>query len=62
MKCPDCGNTNENEIYDADCEYCDGFGEVEESGEWIVCPDCDGDGTEWDTVECGKCGCIWSIE
>ena len=53
MHCPKC----DGEFDRKDCEYCDGWGHITEgAGEWamhIPCPDCGGDGTVRECVDCG---------
>lgn len=49
-KCPECGCT---EIWDEDCDECNGRQQLEDGSD---CPSCEGTGYAEEIQECSACG------
>lgn len=56
MKCPECSN---EDIWDVDCETCEGNTEIIVKGNSEICPDCSGEGIKQNYYECSECHHIW---
>lgn len=56
IKCPECNN---EDIWDVDCETCEGDTEIIVKGNYETCPDCYGEGVKQDWLECSKCHHTW---